>query len=76
VRLMVKSREKPRLRRVYAIPSSVVLRFVDPDKDAIVSDKFLEVCLYENMLKASLRLPFHPLVHDFLFYFNLTPSQI
>jgi hypothetical protein len=37
--------------------------------------KFPEVCLYENMFKVGLRLPFHPLVQDFLFCFNLAPSQ-
>jgi hypothetical protein len=75
-RLMMKSREEPLLRRAYAIPSSVVLRFPDPGKGVGVIDIFHEVCVYENKFKASLRLPFHPLVRDFLFYFNLAPSRI
>jgi hypothetical protein len=57
----VRSQEEPRLRRAYAIPSLVVLRFANPYKGVVVNDKFLKVCLYENMFKEGLRLPFHPL---------------
>lgn len=63
---MIRPWEKIQLRRNYGIPDSVALRFPNFNKRDVVSEKYLEVCLYENMFKVGLRLPFPALARDLL----------
>jgi len=54
----------------------VFLRFADYDTRAIVSEKTREVCLYESIFEAGLRLPFPTIAWELLCYLHIDSSQI
>lgn len=51
-----------RLRIAYAIPEIVVIRIPRPEVGAELDDKRHEVCVYESMFMAGVRLPFIPVI--------------
>lgn len=65
--------DEPRIRHSYDIPSSVQLYFKDSANDAFDGG---DVCLYEKMFMAGLRLSFSPLARELLQYLHMGSSQI
>ncbi|XP_077226170.1 uncharacterized protein LOC143859334 [Tasmannia lanceolata] len=62
------------VRDKYCIPSRYILRAaVEGDR---ASNDSADLCLYEEALRAGLRLPFHPFFADVLNYYGLAVTQV
>ena len=69
------SRDVDRLRRTYQIPEDIEFRL--PEKrEWASSSNGRDVSLYEDNLKAGLRLPFRPFERELLHCLGLAPSQL
>jgi hypothetical protein len=68
--------DERRVRRECFIPPFVSLRFDEKKVGAIVRSDRHEVCVYEAMFRAGLRLPFLPMVRELLNYLDLAPHQL
>ncbi|XP_011016405.1 PREDICTED: uncharacterized protein LOC105119881 [Populus euphratica] len=58
------------------IPSNFTLLCPVPERDRIEDIDSNHIVIYEDSLEASLRIPFHPLVCDFLDKYCILPVQI
>lgn len=52
------------------------LQFDEGQNGVVVQEDVHEVCLYEAMFKAGLRLPFPKVAQDVMSHLNLAPHQI
>jgi hypothetical protein len=68
--------DERRVRKECFIPPFVKLRFDEKKFGAIVRSDRHEVCVYEAMFRAGLRLPFLPMVRELLNYLDLAPHQL
>jgi hypothetical protein len=64
------------LRKECFIPSFIKLRFDENNSGAVARSDVHEVCVYEHMFRAGLRLPFIPIVRELLVFLNLSPHQL
>jgi hypothetical protein len=62
------------LRYNYDIPDSIFLHFSDKSTEMI--DGPGDVCVYERMFLAGLRLPLPPIVRELLFSLGIAPAQL
>lgn len=60
------SRDNGRLRKAYAISENVTVRILDAGVGTKPDDAIHEVCVYEQMFKAGICLPFLPKVQELL----------
>lgn len=67
------SKDERVLRHNYDVPYSVSFHFKDPVLGTFGDG---EVCLYERMFLASLRLPFPAIVWELLCYLQVSSSQV
>jgi hypothetical protein len=56
-------------------PSFIKIRF-DGKFGAVARSDIHEVCVYEHMFRAGLRLPFIPIIRELLSFLNLSPHQL
>jgi hypothetical protein len=75
-RFEITSTDEARLHSSYSIPSSITLRFAAKNTGATVQDDTHEVCVYEDMFKASFRFPFPRVVRELLHYLLIAPHQL
>jgi hypothetical protein len=68
--------DERRVRRECFVPPFVSLRFDEKKAGPIVRSDHHEVCVYEAMFRAGLRLPFLPMVRELLNYLDLAPHQL
>jgi hypothetical protein len=67
--------DEGRIRRECHIPSFIKIRF-DGNSGAVARSDIHEVCVYEHMFRAGLRLPFIPIIRELLSFLNLSPHQL
>jgi hypothetical protein len=67
--------DERRIRRECHIPSFIKIRF-DGNSGAVARSDIHEVCVYEHMFRAGLRLPFIPIIRELLSFLNLSPHQL
>jgi hypothetical protein len=68
--------DERRIRRECFIPSFIKIRFDENKSGAVARSDVHEVCVYEHMFKAGLRLPFIPIIRELLGFLNLSPHQL
>jgi hypothetical protein len=68
--------DKRRIRKECHIPSFIKLRFDENQSGAVARSDVHEVCVYEHMFKAGLRLPFIPIIRELLGFLDLSPHQL
>jgi hypothetical protein len=68
--------DERRIRKECFIPSFIKLRFDENNSGAVAQSDAHEVCVYEHMFKAGLRLPFIPIIRELLGFLNLSPHQL
>jgi hypothetical protein len=67
--------DERRIRKECHIPSFIKIRF-DGKSGAVARSDIHEVCVYEHMFRAGLRLPFIPIIRELLSFLNLSPHQL
>jgi hypothetical protein len=67
--------DERRIRKECHIPSFIKIRF-DGKSGAVARSDIHEVCVYEHMFRAGLRLPFIPIIRELLSFLNLSPHQV
>jgi hypothetical protein len=68
--------DERRIRKECFISSFIKLRFDENNSGAVARSDAHEVCVYEHMFKAGLRLPFIPIIRELLGFLNLSPHQL
>jgi hypothetical protein len=68
--------DERRIRKECHIPSFIKLRFDENQSGAVARSDVHEVCVYEHMFKAGLRLPFIPIIRELLGFLDLSPHQL
>jgi hypothetical protein len=68
--------DERRIRKECHIPSFIKLRFDESQSGAVARSDVHEVCVYEHMFKAGLRLPFILIIRELLGFLNLSPHQL
>jgi hypothetical protein len=68
--------DERRIRRECHIPSFINIRFDANNSGAVARSDVHEICVYEHMFRAGLRLPFIPIVRELLGFLNLSPHQL
>jgi hypothetical protein len=68
--------DERRIRKECFIPSFIKLRFDENQSGVVARSDVHEVCVYEHMFKAGLRLPFIPIIRELLGFLNLSPHQL
>jgi hypothetical protein len=68
--------DERRVRKECFIPRFIKLRFDENNSGAVARSDTHEVCVYETMFKAGLRLPFIRIIRELLSFLNLSPHQL
>ena len=68
--------DERRVRLECFILKFIKICFDEENFGAVVRSDCHEVCVYETMFRAGFRLPFLPVVQEFLGYLDLAPHQI
>jgi hypothetical protein len=68
--------DERRIRRECHIPSFIKIRFDGNNSGAVARSDAHEICVYEHMFRAGLRLPFIPIIRELLGFLNLSPHQL
>ena len=68
--------DERRVRLECFILKFIKIHFDEEKSGAVVCSDCHEVCVYETMFRAGFRLPFLPVVQEFLGYLDLAPHQI
>lgn len=68
--------DEHRVRLDCYIPKSMKFQFDDKKKGTIVRVDENEVCLYETMFRAGLKLPFPKVIRELLGRLNVAPHQL
>jgi hypothetical protein len=73
---LLSASDERRIGKECHIPSFIKLRFDESQSGAVARSDVHEVCVYEHMFKAGLRLPFIPIIRELLGFLNLSPHQL
>ena len=68
--------DERRVRSEYFILKFIKIRFDEEKSGAVVCSECHEVYVYETMFRAGFRLPFLPMVREFLGYLDLALHQL
>jgi hypothetical protein len=70
---LLSASDERRIRRECHIPSFIKIRFDENNSGAVARSDVHEICVYEHMFRAGLRLPFIPIIRELLGFLNLSP---
>jgi hypothetical protein len=68
--------DERRIRKECFIPSFIKIHFDENKSGVVARSDVHEVCVYEHMFKAGLRLPFILIIRELLGFLNLSPHQL
>lgn len=68
--------DEPEIRQICQLPASVRLRFDTDNVGAVVDAYSNEVCVYMEMFRIGLKLPFPRIVRELLSYIQIAPHQL